>query len=71
MYILIYVDDILVSSQKESNIVRVEKLLSSNFDINNLGKAKHYLSLEIFQDKNTNYFIRQTIYIKNLLKEFG
>ena len=54
MYILIYVDDILVASQKESNIVRVEKLLSSNFDINNLGKAKHYLSLEIFQDKNTS-----------------
>lgn len=70
-YILVYVDDILVVSEKDGNITRVETLLKTHFDISNLGRANHYLGLEIFQDKFSNFCIRQRKYIIDLVKEFG
>lgn len=51
-YILVYVDDILMISERRKNIEEVEILLKNKFNIKNLGKVNHYLGMEIFQDSS-------------------
>ena len=69
-YLLVYVDDILVASKSNEEILLAINLLGSHFDINNLGKIKKYLGIEVYKDKDFSYYIRQKHYIQNLLNEF-
>lgn len=71
VYILVYVDDILVVSDTTECINQVECLMKLNFDITNLGNVCHYLGLEVIKDNEFNYCIRQKTFIENLLTKFG
>lgn len=45
LYILIYVDDILVASTSVTAIQRIEKILKGEFNIENLGLVTNHLGL--------------------------
>lgn len=50
--LLIYVDNILVASQNEGWVTEVKQDLMRDFEIKDLGTAKHCLGLEITQEKD-------------------
>jgi hypothetical protein len=51
VYILIYVDDMLIASHDKSLIDELKAQLSHQFDMKNLGPAKKFLGMEIQRDR--------------------
>ncbi|CAM8931555.1 unnamed protein product [Rhodiola kirilowii] len=51
LYLLLYVDDILIMSNSESKISKIKKQLSSNFDMKDLGIAKKILGINIVRNR--------------------
>jgi hypothetical protein len=54
VYLLLYVDDILLLSQAMLAITDIKSLLSSNFSVKDLGEAKHFLGMQIKQERDPN-----------------
>ena len=50
IYILIYVDDLLICSKNKELIRNVKRLLSNRFKIKDLGEIKEYLGININYD---------------------
>jgi len=50
VYLLLYVDDILIASRSRSAIDKLKKYLSFKFEIKNLGEARKVLGMEIERD---------------------
>ena len=48
---LLYIDDMLITAKSRKEITIVKKLLSSEFDMKDLGVAKKILGMEITRDK--------------------
>lgn len=69
--LLIYVDDIIITSTSNEMIDGIYQKINQNFEIRDLGRVKHYLGLEVIQDKNGVYSINQEKYIKEIVAEFG
>lgn len=69
MFVLVYVDDILVASRDTDWIMEIKGLLR-DFDIKDLGPTKYCLDLEINQ-KEDEIQLSQTGYIRGLLKTYG
>lgn len=68
--VLVYVDDLLISGNSQSEISKIKMLLSNSFHMKDLGDVRYFLGLEI--DKtNAGYFISQKKYTIDLLQEFG
>jgi hypothetical protein len=53
IYLLLYVDDMLISAKSRDEITTLKKLLSSEFDMKNLGAAKKIPSIEITKDRKS------------------
>lgn len=47
MYILLYVDDILIAGKSHSAIDEVKAMLKSEFEMKDLGAAKRVLGMDI------------------------
>jgi hypothetical protein len=47
VYLLLYVDDILISSHDLTRVEEVKSLLASKFAIKDLGEARHFLGMQI------------------------
>lgn len=69
-FIAVYVDDILVASRNQKMISKVERLLSSKFDLKNLGDVKNCLGVE-FDQGNGRITMHQRRYITEILSRFG
>ena len=50
IYLLLYVDDMLITSNSRSRINRLKKQLSSEFEMKDFGDAKQVLGMEIEKD---------------------
>lgn len=70
VFILIYVDDILVCTNKPFLLEYTERKLNENFSIENLGEISSYLGIQITK-KGSKYHLNQEAYIKKVLSEFG
>lgn len=70
-YILIHVDDLLVVSNEELRTNEVMKSIGQNFEMTDLGNAKHYLGIDITQDDDGNFQISQEGYIDKIVEEAG
>ena len=53
IYLLLYVDDMLISTKSREQITALKKLLNSEFDMKDLGAAKKILDMEITRDRNS------------------
>lgn len=70
LYILLWVDDILITRNNIQAIQTLIKQLSTQFSIKNLGLASTFLGFQITHTTNC-YFINQTQYALNVEKKVG
>ncbi|CAG7717827.1 unnamed protein product [Allacma fusca] len=72
IYVLIYVDDIIVVSNKVSALKEVTSLLREKFEMSNCSSLGQFLGMSIDYDREKGVLkINQTAYIDRVLKRFG
>ncbi|CAA7049382.1 unnamed protein product [Microthlaspi erraticum] len=72
IYLILYVDDMLVAAKSMCDIQKLKGLLSAEFDMKDLGAAKKILGMEILRDrKQKKLFLSQKSYIQKVLARFG
>ncbi|CAM8943782.1 unnamed protein product [Rhodiola kirilowii] len=72
LYVLLYVDDILMISGDKSAIAKIKGDLSVHFDIKDLGHAKKILGVNILRDKQTKtIYLSQSDYVTKVVDNFG
>jgi len=68
IYLLLYIDDMLIASKNKSAIDKLKKYLSSEFEMKDLGKAKKVLGMEIERDQRSGKVsLTQKGYLQNVL----
>lgn len=70
MFLIIYVDDMLVASTSEKHITDLEKELSKKLSLTSLGEVSHFLGVRVTKN-NGFYSLDQEAYIKRLAVRFG
>ncbi|KAM0019556.1 putative RNA-directed DNA polymerase [Helianthus debilis subsp. tardiflorus] len=68
--LLVYVDDIIVTGNSESEVLNVKQVLSVNFQIKDLGILKYFLGIEVLYSDD-GLCLTQRKYCLELLDEFG
>ena len=53
IYLLLYVDDMLIASRNQGEICRLKLQLSKEFEMKDLGEAKKILGMEISRDRQS------------------
>ena len=72
IYLLHYVDDILLAGRDPVNIKEIKAQLSVEFDMKDLGAAKKILEIEILRDRNSNELsLTQNSYTNKVLCRFN
>ncbi|RVW85315.1 Retrovirus-related Pol polyprotein from transposon TNT 1-94 [Vitis vinifera] len=56
IYLLLYVDDMLIAAKNRAEINKLKQLLSSEFEMKDLGAAKKILGMEIWRDRDAGLF---------------
>lgn len=70
VFLLVYVDDMLLASSEEAEVKRVYEGFAKEFEITSLGEIRHFLGLEVRRE-NVAYQIRLKQYIEKLLDKLG
>ena len=68
--LIVYVDDIILTSDDSLELERLKKALIREFEIKDLGPLRYFLSMEFARSKK-GIFISQRKYILDLLSETG
>lgn len=72
VYMLLYVDDILIASTNKSDVNKLKAVLGSEFDMKDLGDAKKILGMEITRDRdNRELTVSQEGYLWKVLGKFS
>ena len=72
VYLLLYVDDILIAHKSKSEIQVVKAKLQKEFEMKELGNARRILGMEIERDKkNETLFLSQKSYIQKILQRYN
>jgi hypothetical protein len=69
-YILLYVDDIVLTASSQTFLNHVTSLLRNEFSITNLGSLHHFLGIAIQRD-TSGLFLSQRQYVLDLLHRAG
>ncbi|CAM8947754.1 unnamed protein product [Rhodiola kirilowii] len=71
IYLLLYVDDMLIASDIMQLISDIKEQLNAQFEMKDLGDAKKILGMEIVRDRGKGtLFLNQTNYLCKLVKKF-
>ena len=71
LILLIYVDDMIIASNKDEKLNDVIAKLEKEFEITNLGEPREFLGITIKHDKINNIMkLNQEKYINKILKRF-
>lgn len=70
VYVLVYVDDILVTSNSDVYVERVRKKLQERFITENLGEVRNYLGMRIERSNDGMFFLDQRKYIQRIIEQF-
>ena len=70
IYLIVYVDDIVITSNDQDGIRRLKQHLFNHFQTKNLGKLKYFLGIEIAQS-NSGVVMSQKKYVLDILEEIG
>ena len=72
IFLLLYVDDMLIAAKSMCEVDRLKALLCKKFDMKDLGTTKKILGMEIRRDRDSRkLWISQKIYIKKVLEKFN
>ncbi|KAM2808794.1 hypothetical protein PS2_043635 [Malus domestica] len=72
IFLILYVDDILLASSDLQLLVETKKLLSTNFEMKDLGEAHYVLGIEIVRDRQKKLLgLSQKGYIERVLSRFN
>lgn len=72
LYVLMYVDDLLIVGSDEREIRKVKLNLKNNFKMKDLGEASNYLGINISQDRKEGTLkLNQTQFLKSVLVKYG
>jgi len=72
VYLLLYVDDMLIASKCIYEINKLKTLLNNEFEMKNLGAARMILGMEIHRDRSVGkLYLSQKEYIEKVLQQFG
>jgi len=69
-FILVYVDDLLITGDDVSSITQIKAKLHEAFTIKDLGLARYFLGIEIARS-STGTFLNQRKYIQDILADAG
>ena len=70
VFVLIYIDDLLIGGNSNSEIEKVKKSLELKFHMKDLGELRYFLGIEIIRSEN-GILICQRQYAVNVLKKYG
>jgi hypothetical protein len=70
VYLIIYVDDILVLTESMKVMLSVKKQLSKMYTVKDLGETEYFLGVKIERESST-VKLTQTSYVKSVLDRFG
>lgn len=72
IYLLIFVDDLLICGKDAKEIKGIKVLLSERFKMKDLGRIKEYLGITIDYESDKNEIkLNQTKYIESLIKKYN
>ena len=72
MYLLLYVDDMLIAAKNQAEINELKRLLGSEFEMKDLGAARKILGMEIRRDRDAGLlWVSQQKYVEKLLQTFS
>ncbi|KAJ9542762.1 hypothetical protein OSB04_029268 [Centaurea solstitialis] len=72
LYLLLYVDDMLIAAKDMGEVQKVKDQLSSEFEMKDLGAAKKILGMEIVRDRKARkLYLSQEGYVQKVLRRFG
>jgi len=67
-YIALYIDDLLIISENDDDLVNVKRRLTEKFEMKNLSVTKKFLEIKIEYDDDDSIKLHQNQYIQKLLK---
>lgn len=70
VYLLIYVDDIIVASEVEEEIDQIECELKKKVKLSSLGEVSYFLGISVSKDDTGNYTLDQQNYIAKIAAKF-
>jgi hypothetical protein len=72
IFLVLYVDDILLASSDVNLLLEIKKFLSSKFDMKDLGEASFVLGIEIHRDREKGVLrLSQKAYLEKVLKKYS
>ena len=72
IYLLLYVDDMLIAARSMTEVNRLKKLLKKEFDMKDLGAARKMLGMEIRRDRESGkLWLSQKDYVQKVLERFN
>jgi len=72
IFLILYVDDILLATNDIDILHETKKFLSKNFEMKDLSDTSFVLGIQIHQDRSQGILgLSQRSYIKKILKRFG
>jgi hypothetical protein len=72
VYLLLYIDDILITAKNINVIQELKDTLKFEFEMKDLGPTRKILGMEIQQDRTSRkLFLNQRRYIEKILSRFG
>jgi hypothetical protein len=72
VFLILYVDDILLSSSDIDLLLETKKFLSSKFDMKDLGEASFVLGIEIHRERSKGILgLSQKAYLERVLNKYG
>jgi hypothetical protein len=70
-YILIHVDDLLVTGNNKESTIGLMEAVGKKFELTNLGGASHFLGIDIEKDSDGKFMISQPGYIDSIIAAAG
>lgn len=72
LYVLIYVDDLILIGDNTEEVKNLKQKLNENFKMKDIGPVSTYLGIKIEQNLKTGITtLSQTDYLKQILEQFG
>lgn len=71
IYLLLYVDDMLIAAKKMADVKILKEQLSNTFEMKDLEAARRILEMDIIRHrKNGSLRLSQTVYLKKVIDSF-